>query len=168
MTKKILIAVVTLAGVGALFFLFNKKEKPVEIPQAKAEVNQLPYLNFVKLDGTRMTAHDLPGKTILVMFNTDCDHCQREAKAISDNLDSFKGYTLYFLASESVDNIQKFAVDYHLAGLDNVLFGRAEVADVVETFGPIATPSIYIYSLDRRLVKNFNGETGVDEIISHL
>lgn len=171
MIKKISIAILGITLVGlAIYYFGNNDESTVaqEPTKSPVVVNDLPYLNFTKLDGAVITAHDLPGKTILVMFNSDCDHCQREAKEISEKINLFKDYTLYFLASDPAENIQKFAVDYGLANLGNVIFGRAEVPDVIQTFGPIATPSVYIYSQEKRLVKYFNGETKVADIVSFL
>lgn len=144
----------------------NKPEKKVLV--ARKEINELPYLTFTNLDGSIATTRDLPGASILILFNADCDHCQREAKSIQEKLNSFKGYTLQFIASDPVDIIQKFSRDYQLDDQPNVRFGRAEGVDVYTNFGSIPTPSIYIYSKEKRFIKSFLGETPVDEIISFL
>lgn len=144
----------------------NKPEKKVLV--ARKEINELPYLTFTNLDGSIATTRDLPGASILILFNADCDHCQREAKSIQEKLNSFKGYTLQFIASDPVDIIQKFSRDYQLDNQPNVRFGRAEGVDVYTNFGSIPTPSIYIYSKEKRFIKSFLGETPVDEIISFL
>lgn len=152
-----------------LIFILSQCNKPEKkIPVAKNEINELPYLVFSNLDGTAASTRDLPGASILILFNTDCDHCQREATSIREKLSSFKGYTLQFIASDPVEIIQKFARDYQLDNQPNVMFGRAEGVDVYTNFGSIPTPSIYIYSKEKRFVKSFLGETPVDEIISYL
>ncbi len=144
----------------------NKPEKKTQV--AKQEINELPYLSFKKLDGSATTTRDLPGASIIILFNSDCDHCQREAKAIQEKLSFFNDYTLQFIASDSVEVIKKFASDYGLENQPNVYFGRAEGVDVYMNFGAIPTPSIYVYSKERRFVKSFKGETPVDDIISVL
>lgn len=171
MIKKISIAILVMAVAGAAIYYFTRGGEPAvtqQVEQVQQATNDLPYLKFTKLDGAVVSAHDLPGKTILVMFNSDCDHCQREAGEISEKISLFKDYTLYFLASDPIENILKFAQEYGLASHKNVIFGRAEVPDVIQTFGPIATPSVYIYSQEKRLVKYFNGETKVADIVSFL
>jgi len=153
----------------SLVFLFTncaKEEK--KVPDVKREINELPYLAFKNLDGSPATTRDLPGGSILILFNTDCDHCQREAKSIQENLSSFREFTLQFIASDSVENIQKFAREYGLDNQPNVRFGRAEGVDVYMNFGSIPTPAIYIYSKEKRFVKSFLGETPIDEIILSL
>lgn len=144
----------------------SKPEKTTQV--AKREINELPYLSFYNLDGSATTTRDLPGASIIVLFNSDCDHCQREAKAIQEKLNSFKQYTLQFIASDSVEIIKKFASDYGLNNQPNVRFGRAEGVDVYMNFGSIPTPSIYIYSKEKKFVKSFLGETPVDDIIGFL
>jgi hypothetical protein len=152
-----------------LIFILSQCNKPEKKePVVRKEINELPYLTFNNLDGTNATTRDLPGASILILFNADCDHCQREAKSIQEKLNSFKGYTLQFIASDPVEIIQKFSRDYQLDNQPNVRFGRAEGVDVYTNFGSIPTPSIYIYSKEKRFVKSFLGETPVDEIINFL
>lgn len=152
-----------------LIFVLSQCNKPEKkVPVARKEINELPYLTFTNLDGSTATTRDLPGASILILFNADCDHCQREAKSIQEKLNSFKGYTILFIASDPVDIIQKFSRDYQLDNQPNVRFGRAEGVDVYTNFGSIPTPSIYIYSKEKRFIKSFLGETPVDEIISFL
>lgn len=157
-----------------LFLLFSiivfaqcsKPEKKVE--EIKKEVNELPHLTFKNLDGSPATTRDLPPASVLILFNTDCDHCQREAKSIQENLASFKDYTLLFISSDLEQNIQQFSKDYKLENLPNVRFGKAEGQDVYMNFGSIPTPAIYVYSKERRFVKSFMGETPVEQIILAL
>lgn len=144
----------------------SKPERKVE--EIKKEVNELPHLAFKNLDGSIATTRDLPPASVLILFNTDCDHCQREAKSIQENLESFKEYTLQFIASDAEQSIQQFAKDYNLENLPNVRFGRADGQDVYMNFGSIPTPAIYVYSKERRFIKSFMGETPVEQIILAL
>ena len=113
-------------------------------------------------------ANELPGKTILIFYNPDCDHCQREAEEIRFRLDDFKNYTLYFIAASPDENVRLFAEKYDLLGKGNVLFAKAEVPDVIREMGPMSSPSLYIYSDKKQLIKKFDGETAVEEIIKAL
>jgi thiol-disulfide isomerase/thioredoxin len=154
----------TMILIGAACSKPEKKEQPV----VSREVNELPHLAYNALDGTPTTTRDLPGGSIIILFNTDCDHCQREAKVIQENLSAFTNYTLLFIASETAETIQKFAQEYQLVNQPNIRFGRAESVDVYLNFGSIPTPAIYIYSKERKLVKSFLGETPIDQILSYL
>ena len=145
----------------------NKKENVSTVEEAP-ERNELPPLQVTLVTGERVMVNSLPGNTILIFYNPDCDHCQREAKAISGQLEAFKNYSLYFIAPGAMEEMNRFASAYGLSGFSNVRFAQTEVADVIRLMGPFPTPSLYIYSSGKRLVKKFSGETDVDEIVKFL
>jgi len=132
------------------------------------EINEFPYLNYKTLTGESTSTRNLPGASILILFNTDCDHCQREAKEIAEKSDAFKNYELLFIAADSVHHIENFAKTYNLKDKPNIKFGQAEFQDVFVNFGSIPTPAIYVYSRERKFVKSFLGETPVEEVIKFL
>ena len=144
----------------------NQSKKTDEA--TKPEINELPYLTYFTLEGDSVSTRNLAGGSILILFNTECDHCQREAKEISEKMEAFKNYELLFIAADSVHKIDNFSKTYNLADKPNVKFGRADYQDVFMHFGSIPTPSVYIYSRERKFVKSFLGETPVEELIKYL
>lgn len=145
-----------------------KEEATVAEPSQPQVYNDFPEMQITLLNGTKQEASQLPGKSIIILFFPDCDHCQRESKAIQEKIDAFKDYTLYFLSTTPVEEIQEFANEYKLNSIANVKFGQIAPDKVFINFGSIPTPSLYIYSAERRLKKQFNGETPVEQIISAL
>lgn len=141
----------------------GKKENAVN-----EKPSQLPAFMMTLTTGQQVMSNTLPGNLILVFYNPGCDHCQREAEAIRKELDAFSKHSIYFIAASPMDTITKFAADYDLAGRANVVFAKAEIPDVIREMGPLGTPSLFIYSKDRQLVKRFDGETNVEEIIKFL
>ena len=129
--------------------------------------NDFPPMVVTPLDGTNLKINELTGKVILILFQTDCDHCQREARAIQQNISAFQAYSLYFITTTPPAEIQAFANQYNLASYPNVHFCRTSNQSILESFGPIDAPSLYIYS-DQRLVKSFIGETNINEILKYL
>jgi cytochrome oxidase Cu insertion factor (SCO1/SenC/PrrC family) len=162
----------TLLLVALFALLISCKTKPKEEatvePSQPQVYNDFPEMQITLLNGTKREANQLPGKTIIILFFPDCDHCQRESKAIQEKIDAFKDYTLYFLSTNPVEEIQEFANEYKLNSIANVKFGQIAPDRVFVNFGSIPTPSLYIYSAERRLKKQFNGETPVEQIISAL
>jgi thiol-disulfide isomerase/thioredoxin len=132
------------------------------------EVNQLPAMIGTKLDGSTVNIKQLHEKVVLILFQPDCDHCQREAVQIHDHLDAFADYSIYFITTDSLPVIEKFAIDYHLKNASHVHFIQTPVQSILTNFGNIDAPSLYIYSKEQKLVKKFNGETPIEKIISSL
>ena len=145
----------------------KEKESKSEVVIPPMPVNDLPAMSVTLLEGTRFNTRDLKGKNILILFQPDCDHCQHEAVQIRENLALFKNYKLYFLSSASPQEIQKFADDYKLKGNAEVLFGMTSFDDVINNFGPIQAPSVYIY-VDQKRIQEFNGQVDVSVIAKYL
>ena len=167
--KKILIIVglLIVASAVALFYFTDTFEKK-EAANIQDEVNEYPNMNLIMTDGSFRTARELPERSILILYFPDCDHCQRQAVEIESHLKAFENYHLWFISIAPYEDIEKFAKGYKLTGHANIHFVRTEMQDVINNFGTISAPSIYVFSKERKLVKAFNGETKIEEIVSHL
>lgn len=145
----------------------NKQEQVVPAVTEEAP-NELPWLPITQMDGSQVMVRDLKGKVMLVLFQPDCDHCQREAVQIREHLDQFEEYELYFISDAALPQIAQFAKEYELEGNPNVHFAHATVQDIVNAVGPIQSPSVFLYSGERRLIKSFIGETPIEVILGYL
>lgn len=143
----------------------NTTEKSVS---EKVEPNDFPSMPITLLDGKRMNAKEIKGKTVLVLFQPDCDHCQHEAEDIEEHLASFRDYNLYFVSTATGAEISKFSNDYKLSGIPNIIFGTTTLQSILDNFGAIQAPSIYIYSQEGKLVNSFNGQTDIGVILRYL
>lgn len=136
-------------------------------PPVIASGNDLPKMTVTTSDRSSVNLYDLKGKTILILFQPDCDYCQREAKEIRQHLDRFREYTLYFISSDQLPAIDTFGRSYDLLGQANVNFASTTVESVINNFGPIPAPSVYIYA-DQKLVNKFNGEVDIKRILEAI
>jgi peroxiredoxin len=147
----------------------QKKEEKVETTPAPVQAaNDLPTMPITFLDGTTVQAKSLTGSLILILFQPECDHCQREAQEFQKNLGAFNNYTLYFVSSVGIPETEAFAKQYGLSGHANVKFGVTAVENVLNNFGAISAPSMYIYNGSGKLVKKFNGETDIQQILEAI
>lgn len=160
--------VIILAAIGVYVILIVSDEEEKVTSTNEIESNDLPAMRFATRDGVLLSGKDLPGNSILIFFQPDCDHCQREALEISENAQAFKDYTLYFITPDSFESMQQFAATYKLENLDRTVFLQTSVNEILNHLGRISAPSLYIYSKDKKLVKHLDGEKPVKEIIEHL
>lgn len=145
------------------------KEKPKElVAQAVPTVNnQMPAFVVTLTDNSQVFFKDLTGKVLLVFFNPDCDHCQREAQLMSENKEVFRKYKVYFVTPDQMPVIAKFATDYNLIE-PNFYFGRADIPDVIKAVGPInSLPTFFVYD-NQALVSRTEGELTIEKLISLL
>jgi hypothetical protein len=66
-----------------------------------------------------------------------------------------------------MEQITAFAKNFDLDNKPRVKFAWTSTEGVLTYYGPIETPSIYIY-LDGKLRQKFNGQTEIDTILSAL
>lgn len=143
----------------------EKKEQKEEVNEV---VNDYPNLTIQLTDGSVINGKSLSGELLFILFQPDCDHCQHEAQEIEENIAAFRDHTLYFISSSPIEEIKKFATEYKLAGIPNVRFGWTTTQSIINNFGPIQTPSVYIYSAQGKLIKHFNGQVAIGEILRYL
>lgn len=162
-------AFIVVLQVGFISCSSKKEEsaKSAKPEMSQSPVNEYPDLMLTLQNGDQLTTKTLQGKNIFVLFQPDCDHCQHEATEIEQRIDAFKDYTLYFISSSPMPQISKFAADYKLDNKKNVQFAWTSTEGVLNYYGSIQTPSVYIYSAGR-LVRSFNGQTGIENILSGL
>lgn len=158
--------------IALLWIAFGCTVRPAERKDitelSNAVENELPYMQIRLLDASQIDVRQLTGKIVLIFYQPDCDHCQREASEIAQNIAAFKGASLYFITSDVAEKAARFANEYKLSRIQHVYFGLTSTESVLKNFGPIATPSIYIYSEDRKLIKAFNGEVNISTILKYI
>lgn len=156
------------AGVMLLACVEKKSQENVsEGATTETTTNELPAMEVRLVDGSKLNVKTLTGETILVLFQPDCEHCQNEARQIRENLEAFRNYDMYFISSVPMPEIRKFADDYGLSGHDNVQFGATPLESVLDNFGAIQAPSMYIYE-DGKLKQQLSGEVDISVITKYL
>ncbi len=143
----------------------SKKDETAKV--TPTQVNEYPDLALTFSNGEKISTKTLKGNNVFVLFQPDCEHCQAEAVQIEQRLEEFKDYTLYFISSSPMEQIAAFAKNFKLDGKQNVKFAWTANEGVLTYYGPIPTPSIYVYSKGE-LRSSFNGQTEVEEIVKSL
>jgi hypothetical protein len=107
---------------------------------------------------------------MLVLFSTDCDHCQHLIAAINKQYAAFNNMHLYFISQDSVDAIRQCMQQYgpSLFGKENVIVCRDDDWRFAGIFQAAAYPSVYVYNQQHVLVKYLPGEAAVPGIMKSI
>ena len=170
MRKGLLFFVIVLViGIISSLVYFSTR-KLSEKEDRQENISLLPLLKFSSIEGREINLrNEYNGrKVILILFNSECEHCIYEAESISENLSSFSNSSLVFLSMEPLEKVIDFSATASLQGKDNVTFGQADYDELESIFKGIRYPNIFIYDADGSLVKEFKGETKVDLIVESL
>ena len=156
---------------GFVFLACKQKQQEASdmtVPDPVAlQVNEYPDIILRSENGEQISAKQLTGNNVFILFQPDCDHCQEEAVQIEQRLEEFKDYTLYFISSAPMESIVAFSKSFGLNSKENVKFAWTATEGVLTYYGPIQTPSVYVYS-DGHLKGSFNGQTEIDNILNML
>ncbi len=160
MKKYIIFFLIFSLALGGFYLISRKAE---EKAQAKEKIQTMPDFSFLALDSTVFSAADLAErKTILVYFNSTCEHCQYEAAEISKHIKEFENINLLFVSEQNLAEIRAFSETYGLDKQENVKFLKAPDNGFYKVFGSSPIPSIFIYNAEKQLIKNYKGETKVE------
>lgn len=170
MKKKYILSgvlVLLFTGIGILIAktIRTNNHKKVVSEQLK----MIPNFETYNMDSLRVRHAEFNEKpTVIVYFNTECEHCQYEATQIVKYQDKFENVNLYMLSAENITQIKTFA---HKMGLDKIThleMGKITVKESFEVFAFTSIPDILIYNASGELQKHFKGETKIEAILKYL
>jgi thioredoxin-related protein len=165
--KSLLTAGATLLITSVLFMVYGIVEKVIAMKVVGEKRLTLTTVPFFNTDSTNYRV-DSANPILLIHFNSECDHCQYELAELSKNLKALKYATVLLMSSENIAVIKETAQDLGLADTPNVSFLKINRDNVFENFGSLSTPHIFIYGKDRKLIKEFKGETKMEAILQYL
>ena len=165
--KSLLIPLVgsLLGGISVMIYAINVKISQKRLTRQHRET--LASFPLFDLDSSRIYLHPKRA-TILLYFDSGCDHCQYEISEIISNRKAFENTEVVFMSSELISTIKSYAAGNCPPDLTNMRFTKINENQAYKTFGSLAVPQIFIYGADGALLKEFKGETKVEALIQYL
>ena len=165
-SKKIIHVFIVVLVTCVLIFISTivKKIGAKKITQSK--IQELPQVKLYSIDSSLYVA---PSSSLaIIFFNSDCEYCQYEIYEVSKKQELFLNKEVIFVSSENISVIQKISEKFNLTHSSNIHFVKINAEDVFNTFGSLYIPHIFIYGKDRKLIKEFKGETKIEAILKYL
>lgn len=166
--KKVLliISVFFLVLFGSLQ-LFVYLARPASSEELRIRLVQLPAITLTAPDRSTFALEQ--GKPlVLIYFNSECDHCQREVLEIRENIGLFSSSSVVLMSSQPLNEIESFSSGSGLQEYTNVRFGQIEPEVLGENFGTLTLPQIFVFSSEGKLITLFSGETKAAVIAGFL
>ncbi len=162
---KIIIVTILASSILILSYLVFKKIALKERTQANLAF--LPVDNFFTLDSARLVVGGFD-RFLLVYFNSTCEQCQNQIHKLKDSIGAFSQINILLVSSEPIKEIKTFSIKYNLSVQQNLTFVKINSGDVYNTFGSVSSPHIFIYNEEHRLIKEFRGETKIENLLKYL
>ncbi len=102
------------------------------------------------------------GRTFLMYFNSECQHCQWEIEQLSKHIDQFTGTNIALVSLEPTDSAFQFLQEYALQSY----FMETDPEYIMSTFNG-GVPQIFIYEKNE-LKEKFRGEVKMEVLLEAL
>lgn len=168
--KLILLTCIVAISIGSIGYMVYKMIRTKQANQITKNTKQtLPNFTFYNLDGvaTKKSFIKKDQAVCIFYFNSDCEHCQYEAKEINKNIALFKNTKIVMVSFNTIKEIKGFAKEYGL-NYPNLTFLQDPKYQFSNWFGKSSIPAVFIYNAQHKLVKEFHGETKIEAITKYL
>lgn len=163
--RAIIIVGITVLVAATLFMVYAIIEKLISRSEIQVKTQSIPVAAVLfTLDSTRFV-FPVAKPTVLVLFNSSCEHCGYELEQINERMYDFAGVEIVFVSSEPILAIRPIASLF--GANNNVNFVKIDAESMYENFGTVRYPTILIYNRAGKLVKEFRGETKVEAILKY-
>ncbi len=154
-----------------VFFLAAKAQQADATGVTLQNIQSLPAFEMMAApDSTIYSSEQLKKNkpVIMMFFNPDCDHCQRETKELLAYKEELKDIQIVMVSSLSFTSIKDFYKEYNIASMPGVSMGQDINYALRLKFRPTNFPGIYVYDANRKLVKVYAGNVAVPTILDAL
>lgn len=167
MKKKIIISIIVLAALGlggwGGYWGYGEYKKKKAWEEGTRPFNTLTKIraamNPVTGDPT-----DFNKKTMVMLFNSECDHCQAEMDILSKNLDALKDIQLWFISFEEENQALNFLLRKKMLNHPDMQLFITYPEDAKALFGALWLPQTFLYE-DNQLKEGFLGPINFKEQI---
>lgn len=147
--------------------------------QAQTNTDIPPYLRYPEVPPFTITTpsgklfmnKDLKKHrpVMLFLFSVDCEHCQHETKAITDNIEKFKGTDIVMITPFGHDAMTAFYNGYGIGKYPKVItMGTDSTRRLNMFYRQAYFPGIYIYNKKNQLVYHHEGTANIDTLVHYL
>lgn len=165
MKKQILLAILAFTTVAALAQVDSTK-----LPAYK----RFPTLPPVKLLLTDSVGHfskenfNKKEQVLIILFNPDCEHCQKETEKMLDSISLFKNIQIVMATMMPFDKMIEFYKKYKLANYKNIVVGQ-DTQYFLPVFYMVSNlPYLALYNKQGDLITTYEGAVPIHRIIEEF
>lgn len=132
----------------------------------------MPKAVFYKADGKTFNTDQIAkgSKSLLMLFDATCEHCQKVAANISKRSTELKNVNLYLISQDEYRSINYFMDNFGkpLKTMKNVSVLQDKDHVFIPLFHPKQYPALYLYGKDKKLEFYSSDERDVPRFFSRI
>jgi len=169
--KKILKIVLLGAVFFAVFFfgikIFQKLEAKKKLDEMVSMFQDFCLFDLKTMD--EFCTESLSEKPILILFtHPECDFCHQKTRQIKNQKSKIKNTTILLITHAEKEQALEFYAQYELSQYENIHFLIDTDFKVIWQYGSPPVPSVFLYSVERKLLFKNNGAVKLETILKNL
>lgn len=167
MKKKIVIAAIVLAVLGlggwGAYYAYGAYQKKKLWEEGTKPFNTLTKIREA-MNPVTGNPTDFNKKTIVMLFNSECDHCQAEMDILSQHLDDLKDIQMWFISFEEERQALNFLMRKKMMNHPDMQLFITNPEEAKALFGVLWMPQTFLYK-GNQLKEGFLGPIKFEEQI---
>jgi thiol-disulfide isomerase/thioredoxin len=156
----------------ALAFAGSSQAQPAD--STLAPFQKFPYIPSFKLlltdSSSWLYKTDLEQDkyTVIMYFNPDCEHCKKEVKDITANMQKLKNTQFVFVTYAAFPLMKKFYEEYRIADYPAIKMGRDPNYNIPTFYRVRFTPFVAVYDKKGNLLQVGHGGMPLEKLMGLL
>ena len=141
---KLSAVILPLILIGIMAYLYHT----IQDKKAKLKILQeMPNLSLKTISGDLYSFKNLDNgrNKVLIYFSTKCHYCEAEAEELSKIHLQYSDIEWIWVSSNKLEDIKKFAEQYHLVNIENIKWCHDDMAKLYSTYNMSSVPYFLIY-----------------------
>lgn len=159
----IIVAIVTVLSILWVLKSYRTIKQKENAAHNKEMLSQIT--KEFKLISSNQADMDLNAQTILIYFNSECEHCREEFEELKKDFSDTLGFQVFLVSYQDANDIYSFVYHYGLRDKSNIFLFQIDSDRVIPTFGKTNVPQIFTYQ-NNSLLRSYKGKANIKALIN--
>lgn len=168
MKKKLIISIIVLVALGLVgwgsYYGYGEYQKKKLWEEGTKPFNTLTKIREV-MNPVTGNPTDFNKKTMVMLFNSECDHCQAQMDILSKNLREMKDIQLWFISFEEERQALNYLLRKKMLDHPDMQLFITTPEEAKALFGALWMPQTFLYK-GNQLKKGFLGPVKFEDSIA--
>lgn len=168
MGRKLVLLFIVFGMLGMISLLAWKYHKKSEnIAQIKEQIQVVPDIWLKTFDEEPFSITDFASGSplLIIYFNSTCEMCRIELKALKERFAEFGQIKLLLASSQEREDLDGLTIEYPFVSASNTKLALDDEMKLSDYLGVKSVPSVFCYDSKGELIANYQGPVKLDILL---